>query len=57
MKINDWVGPYQFVYRRNDPMRGEVWIFQKDLDCIEWIPGREPSIEDLDLKHHGTNGQ
>ena len=56
MKINDWVGPYQLVYKRNDPMNGEVWIFQKDLDCIEWKPGGIPSVEDLDFKHHGSNG-
>ena len=55
MKINDWVGPYRFVFKRNDPMAGEVWIFRKDLDCIGWRPGGQPTLDDLDRIHYGLD--
>lgn len=53
MKLNDSVGPYRLVYKRNDPMAGEVWVFQRGLVCVEWKPGGIPTIEDLDLKYNG----
>jgi hypothetical protein len=54
MRINYWVGPYRFVYMRNDPIAGEVWIFEKDLDYIEWrSSGDLPTLDDLDRIHHG----
>lgn len=53
MNPNDSVGPYRLVYKKNNPMWGEVWIFQRGLVCIEWKPGGIPSIEDLDLKYNG----
>ncbi len=48
MKVNDWVGKYQLVYKRNDPMRGEVWTFMDGDLCIEWIPGGIPTEQQLD---------
>lgn len=50
MKINEWVGEYQLVYSRNDPMEGLVRIFQ-DLEgkCYEWKAARDPVVEELNL--------
>ena len=43
MKLNEWVGGYQLVYSRNDPMEGLVRVFQ-DLEgkCYEWKQARDP---------------
>lgn len=50
MKLNEWVGEYQLVYSRNDPMEGLVRIFQ-DLEgkCYEWKADRDPVVEELNL--------
>lgn len=51
MKIGESVGSYKLVHRRNDPIAGEVWIFQdQDLRCYEWKAWVPPSVEDIDLK-------
>ncbi len=48
MKLSEWVGEYQLVYSRNDPMEGLVRIFQ-DLEgkCYEWKSARDPIESEL----------
>lgn len=53
MKINEWLGPYQLTYKRNDPMRGEVWTFQRNGVCIEVKPS-EATGEALDRAFNGN---
>ena len=46
MKINEWIGKYQLVYMRNDPIEGLTYKWTDDAYVVE--THHIPTEEELD---------